>query len=183
MRRHGKCSGHRAASKASDAAVASATEKDTVRSRLGGTPSLVEQPKRQPQRNWKRTLKQIPETMQALDTLADKYEAFEVTMKNVACDREEVDVLNAMAAEVAEELDRAHKEQERLQYELEFICGGIVTASKEFTSSWALHNAACEIVNDECKIEWSLQGSQQPTGDPRCRVRGSEKSEPENLCV
>ena len=56
-------------------------------------------------------------------------------------------MLYAMAAEVAEELDRDHKVRERLQDELEFTCEGIVTASKEFTSSWALHNAACENVN------------------------------------
>ena len=65
----------------------------------------------------------------------------------MACEHEKGVVLYAMAAEVAEELDRAHKEQERSQDELEFTCEGIVTASKEFTSSWALHSAACENVN------------------------------------
>ena len=65
----------------------------------------------------------------------------------VACEHEEGDVYE-MAARVAEELDRAHKEQERLQDELEFTSESIVTASKEFTSSWALHNAACENVNE-----------------------------------
>ena len=65
----------------------------------------------------------------------------------MACEHEEGDELHAMATEVAEELDRAHTEQERFQDELEFTCEGIVTASQEFTSSWALHNAACENVN------------------------------------
>ena len=82
-----------------------------------------------------------------LDTLAEEYGVFEVTMKKVACEHEEGDMLHAMAAEVAEELDRAHKEQERLQDELEFTCEDIVTASKEFTSSWALQNAARENEN------------------------------------
>ena len=48
---------------------------------------------------------------------------------------------------MAEELDRARKEQERLQEELENTCEGIVTASKEFMSSWTLPNAACENMN------------------------------------
>ena len=82
------------------------------------------------------------QTLQALDTLAEEYEAFEVTMKKVAFEHEEGDVLYAMASEVVEELDRAHEEQERLQYEVEFTCECCVTAS-----SWALHNAACENVN------------------------------------
>ena len=53
-------------------------------------------------------------TMQALDTLAEECGAFEVTMKKVAREHEEGDVLSAMATDLAEELDRAHKEQERL---------------------------------------------------------------------
>ena len=47
--------------------------------------------------------------MQALDTLAEEYEAFEATMKKVAFEHEEGDILQAMASEVAEELDRAQK--------------------------------------------------------------------------
>ena len=45
-------------------------------------------------------------TMHVLDTRAEEYEAFEVTMKKVACEHEEMDVLYAVAAEVAEELDK-----------------------------------------------------------------------------
>ena len=73
--------------------------------------------------------------MQALDTLAEEYEALDVTMTKVIGEHEERRELHATAAEVAEELDRAREEQERLQDELEFTCEGIVTASKEFTSS------------------------------------------------
>ena len=83
-------------------------------------------------------------TMQALDTLAEEYEAFEVTMEKVAFEHEEGDMLYAVGPEVAEELDRAH----RLQDEPEFTCEGIVTASEEFTNCWVLHNAACEDVNN-----------------------------------
>ena len=52
-----------------------------------------------------------------------------------------------MASEVAEELDRAQKDQVRSQDELEFTREGIVNSSKEFTNSWALHKAACKNVN------------------------------------
>ena len=45
-------------------------------------------------------------------------------------------MLFAVAYEVGEKLDR------------EFTCEGMVTASKEFTNCWALHNAACANVNN-----------------------------------
>ena len=122
------------ASKASDVAVASATKKDTygrgwensIACRTTERVALALLIKRTPGVNRAYDLNQ--RKMQALDTLAEEYEAFEVTMKKVACEHEEGDVLFAMAAEV-EELDRAHEEQERLQDELEFTCEGIVTAS------------------------------------------------------
>ena len=53
-------------------------------------------------------------------------------------------MLYAVASEVGEELDRAQKDQDRLQGGLEFTCEGMVTASKEFTNCWALHDAACK---------------------------------------
>ena len=53
-----------------------------------------------------------------------------------------------MASEVGEELERAQKDQDDLQDELEFTCEGMVTASKAFTNCWALHNAACAKVNN-----------------------------------
>ena len=45
-------------------------------------------------------------------------------------------------------MDRAQKDQDRLQDELEFTCKGMVNASKEFTNCWALHNTACANVNN-----------------------------------
>ena len=43
-------------------------------------------------------------------------------------------MLFALAYEVGNELDRAQKDQDRLQDELKFACEGII-ASKEFTNS------------------------------------------------
>ena len=100
--------------------------------------------------------------------MAEEYEAFEVTMKKVAFEHEEGDALCAIASEAAE-LDRAQKDQNRLQDEVEFTCEGIVTASKEFKNSRALHNEACENVN-VTSAKLSLPGSQQPTGDSRSSV-------------
>ena len=80
--------------------------------------------------------------MRALDTLAEEYGIFE----KVTLESEEGDMLYAAASEVEEELDRAQKDQDRLQDELEFTCEGMVTASKVFTNCWALHNAACAYV-------------------------------------
>ena len=48
-----------------------------------------------------------------------------------------------------EQEDRSQKDQDRLQNELEFTCEGMVTASKELTSCWALHIAACADVHRE----------------------------------
>ena len=101
-----------------------------------------------------RHIRPQPENNAGLDTLAEEYEAFEVTMKKVAFEHEEGDMLYAMASEVAEELDRAQKDQDRLHDELEFTCEGIVIASKEFTNC-SVRKRKC----DEGKTEWSLQGS------------------------
>ena len=69
-------------------------------------------------------------------------------MKKVTLENEEADMLYAVASEVEDELDRALKDQDRLQDELEFTCEGMVAASREFTSCWALHNAGCANVNN-----------------------------------
>ena len=76
-------------------------------------------------------------------------------------------MLYAMASEVEEELDRAQKDQDRVQDELEFTCEGMVTASKQFTSCWALHSAACANVNNtSAKLRGAFRGSQQSPSDP-----------------
>ena len=69
-------------------------------------------------------------------------------MKKVTLETEEGDMLYAVASEVGEELERILKDQNRLQDELEFTCEGMVTASREFSNCWALHNAACANVNN-----------------------------------
>ena len=112
-------------SKACDSTLALATEKDTVRSRLGELHrllnirkgSLSATNKKNADAN-NRAYDMNQKKIQALDTLAEEYEAFEVTMKKVACEHEEGDVLYAVASEVAGELDRAQKDQNRLQDEL-----------------------------------------------------------------
>ena len=48
-------------------------------------------------------------TIQAPDALAEEYSTFEATMEKVAFQHEEGDVLNAVASEVADELERAQK--------------------------------------------------------------------------
>ena len=61
-------------------------------------------------------------TIPALDTLAEECEVFEETMKKVTLENEEDGMLYAAASEVEDELDRALKDQDRLQNELEFTC-------------------------------------------------------------
>ena len=110
-------------------------------------------------------------TMQALDTLAEEYEIFEETVKKVTLETEEGDKLFAVAYEVGEELDRAQKDQDRLQDELEFTCEGVITAPKEFTNCWALHNAACANVNNTgAKLSGAFRevSNRRPTHEAIC---------------
>ena len=67
-------------------------------------------------------------------------------------------MLFAVACEVGEELDRAQKDQDRLQDELEVTCEGMVTASKEFSNCWALPNAACaNVTNTSAKLNGAFR--------------------------
>ena len=103
------------ASAASDSALADATNADAIRTKLGELQRLLNRKgslsatqKKNAEANT-RAYDLNQKTMQALDTLAEENEAFEVTMIKVAFEHEEGDVLYAMASEVAEELDRAQK--------------------------------------------------------------------------
>ena len=58
-------------------------------------------------------------SIQALDALAKEYVDFEATMANVTSEQEAGDVLHAATLEVAEELERAQKDQGRLQDDLD----------------------------------------------------------------
>ena len=60
-------------------------------------------------------------------------------MKKVTFEHEEGDVLHVVASEVADELDRAQKDQDRL---LECSCEDLATASNEFSNCFATHEAA-----------------------------------------
>ena len=145
------------APKASDSALTDASDVDTVRSKLWELQRLLNNRKGGLSATYKKhtgantrsyDLKQ--KTMQALDTLVEEYEIFEETMRKVTCETEEGDMLCAVASEVGEELERVLKDQNRLHDELEFTCEDMVTASKEFTNCWALHNAAWALHNAAC---------------------------------
>ena len=81
-------------------------------------------------------------TIQTLDTLAEEYGTIEATMKKVTPEYEEGDVLYAVASEVASELDRAQKDQDRLEDELDCSCVDLATASREFSNCWATQEEA-----------------------------------------
>ena len=91
-------------------------------------------------------------------------------------------MLYAVASAVADELDSAPKDQDRLQDELEFTCEGIVTATKEFTNCCALHNAACENVT---VASANLNGAFRELSNRRATHEATcaevKKSEPKNL--
>ena len=81
-------------------------------------------------------------TMQALGALAEEYEIFEETMQKVMHETEDGDRLSAVAYEAMEELDKAQKDQDRLQDELEATRESMDMASREFTKCWAHLNTA-----------------------------------------
>ena len=124
------------APKASDSALADATDVDTVRSKLWAPQRLLNNRKGGLSATYKKNTETNTsaydlnqKTMQALDTLAEEYEIFEETMRKVTFETEEGDMLCAVASEVGEELDRVLKDQDRLHDELEFTCEEVVTAS------------------------------------------------------
>ena len=131
-----------------DSAITLGTETDVVRSRLGELHRLLNNRKGSLSATDKKTAEandkahhMNQKTIQAVDTLAE-YGVFEVTMKKVKFEHDEGDVLNAVASEVAEELDRAQNDQDRPRDELDCSCEGLATASKEFSNCWATHEAA-----------------------------------------
>ena len=58
--------------------------------------------------------------------------AFEASMQKVTSEHEEGDVLYAVVTEATDELERAQKDQHRLQDELDCSCEDMATAVREF---------------------------------------------------
>ena len=61
--------------------------------------------------------------MQTLEILAEEHETFEETMQKVTYETEESDIPFEVAYETTEELDKAQKDQDSLQDELEAMSG------------------------------------------------------------
>ena len=80
-------------------------------------------------------------SLQVLDALAKKHGDFEATMANVTSEQEAGDVLHVATLEVAEELERAQKDQGRLQDDLDCSSDALTVATKEFSDCWAAHEA------------------------------------------
>ena len=89
--------------------------------------------------------------MQALDALAEEYEIFEETMKKVTYEAEDGDMQFVVACEAMEEFDKAQKDQDRVQDELEAACESTVAASQEDTNCWANLNGALREINN-CRV-------------------------------
>ena len=98
-----------------------------------------------------------------------------------------------------EELDKAQKDQDRLQDELEFTCESMVTASKEFTNCWpnlkgafrevnncrALHEETCADLKKACQRTAELKRKADdahettPSHRERCRRAAKEHAKSE----
>ena len=93
-----------------------------------GTATLLEPPKRAEENTKAFDLNQ--KTMQALDTLSENTRSSRTP--------EEGDMLFGVACEAIEELDKAQKDQDRV----EVTCDSMVAASKEHPTCWANLNGA-----------------------------------------
>ena len=99
-------------------------------------------------------------TIQALDSLAEEYGVSEVTMKKVMFEHEEGDVLYAVASEVTDELERAQKDPDRLQDELDCSCEAMANAAREFFNCWAAQEAAT--AKNKQRLQRNLQSTCSP---------------------
>ena len=93
-------------------------------------------------------------SVQALDALAKEYVDSEATMANVTSEHEAGDVLHAATLEVTEELERAQKDQGRLQDDLDCSCDALAAATKVFPDCWAALEATgvklCNAFREVC---------------------------------
>ena len=107
-------------------------------------------------------------TIEAPDTLAEECGVFEGTMKKVTFEREVEDALYAVASEVADELDWAQKDQDRLKDELDCSCEDMATAARELSNSWAAQEAATAktrgAVREICNRRASMKRSASKLG-------------------
>ena len=93
-------------------------------------------------------------SFQALYALAKEYVDFEATMANVTSEHVAGDVLHPATLEVAEELERAQKDQVRPQDHLHCSSDAFSAAKKEFSDCWAAHEATgvklCNAFREVC---------------------------------
>ena len=93
-------------------------------------------------------------SMQALDALAKEYIDFEAIMANVTSEQEAGDVLHVATLQMAEELERAQKDQGRLQDDLDCSSDALTAATKEFSDCWAAQEATggklCKASREVC---------------------------------
>ena len=78
-------------------------------------------------------------TIQISDALAEEHTAYEASMKKVMSVHEEGDALSAVVTETTDELERAQKDQDRLQDELDCSCEDMANVAGEFSDCWP-HN-------------------------------------------
>ena len=133
--------------------VVAATEKEAIRSRLGELHRLLNIRKGSLGATCKKNAEANDraydlnrKTIQALDALAEEYAAFEVTMAKVTSEHEAGDVSYAVASEVADELERTQKDQDRVQDDLDSSCEDLAAALREFSNCWAARSNECQIM-------------------------------------
>ena len=147
-----------------DSAGAIATDMDATRSRLGELHRLLNDRKGSFRATYKknaeandRAYDMNQKTIQVLDALAEEYSAFEASMKKVTSVHSQTRL---------DELERAHKDQDRLQDELDCSC-------EDMASCQGVFQQLCRARSRDCKNKQRLQRNLQPTCYPAI-CRGSE---------
>ena len=125
-----------------DSAGATATDMDATRSRLGELHRLLNDRKGSFRATYKknaeandRAYDMNQKTIQVLDALAEEYSAFEASMKKVTSVHSQTRL---------DELERAHKDQDRLQDELDCSCEDMASCQGVFQQLGRTRSRDCK---------------------------------------
>ena len=127
----------------SASSAAAATEKEAIRTRLGKLHRLLNNRKGSVNATYKknaeandRAFVMNQRTIQPLGAVAEEYTSFEASMKKVMSEHEEGEVLYAAVTERTDELERAQKDRDHLQDEVDRSCEELAHASRDFSDCW-----------------------------------------------
>ena len=119
--------------------------------------------------------------MQALEVLAEEHETIEEPMQKVTYETEESDILFAVAYETMKELDKAQKDQDSLQDELEATVGHstmscVPISAKRPSNSAMPEDRSTQTQSQRCPRQHPvLQGAMSTSSEGTCELRKRQR--------